>query len=362
MASDPISRRRVLAAAGAGLGGALAGCFNPPQAAEESPSPSPIESDTAAADPVGTEVYADVYESVIPSVALIENENAGQGSGFVFRDHLITNYHVVQESTSVHVRYRGHQWEQARVIASDVFADIAVMQPVSLPETAQSLPVRSTVPAVGTEVLAVGNPLELSDSVTRGIISGRNRSIPGPTGYSIPNAVQTDAIIHPGNSGGPLVDTEGQVGGGVVSGRAEGIGFAVSAPLVNRIVPALIEDGEYDHPHLGVVIRPVTPQLAAANDLPEIRGVYVTDLIEDGPSDGILRGTEPGLEEDDLPVGGDVIVELAGEPVATADDLSTILAFETAPGETVPVGIYRDGVYTEVSVRIGVRPAPDPQD
>lgn len=368
MSDEGIGRRSFVRLAGAAIAGGLAGCVVAPR--PDSPSGQDGTSGAPGGTPTADDqtgpadgTYARLYEETIPSVLLVNTPGGtGHGSGFVYRDHILTNYHVVREATSVDVRFHGNEWRTARVVGRDAYADLAVMAVPDRPTAADSLEVRSTTPPIGTEVVVVGNPFEFDASLTRGVVSGVNRALPSPTGFTIPNTLQTDATIHPGNSGGPLLTTDGRVAGVVVGVRASGIGFAISAPLVRRIAPVLVDRGSYDHPYLGVVITPVTPRIAAANDLPGVRGVYVLEVDPNGPVAGRLNGTdeETTVDGSTVPVGGDVIVSIAGRAVDTTDQLSTAIAFETRPGETVEVGVVRDGESDTERVTMGTRPEVEP--
>lgn len=361
MVPDPVSRRRVLGLTGAVLTAGIAGCLTAPsrpssnQRDDSTPSPEPTETSDTESDP-----FVDVYRSVIPSVQLVAQSTGGHGSGFVYDGHILTNHHVVGDARTIGLRFHEHEWRSGEVIGRDRFADLAILAVDDRPANADSLPVLEDVPPIGTTVAAVGNPFALDSSLSQGIISGVNRALPGPAGYTIPNVVQTDAIVHPGNSGGPLLDRHGRVVGAVVGGQADGVGFAISAPLIREIAPVLIEEGRYEHSHLGVVITPVTLTIAEANNLPEPRGVYILEVQDGGPVDGDLVGSDGETSIDGIPVptGGDVIRALAGNSVDTTDELSSILTFETQPGEKTSIELFRDGGRIEQTITPGVRPEP----
>ena len=347
---DDPTRRRFLAAT-AGLTAGLAGCstgFRDP--------PDPISRPSAGTG--GSGRYTEVYEATVDSVAYVGDARGG-GSGFVYDDYVVTNEHVVAGSDSLDVRFADGEWREAAVNASDTYADLAVLA-TDVPAGAPPLSFVEGVPPVGTEVLALGSPFGLESSVSTGIISGKNRSLPGPTGYAIPNTVQTDAGLDPGNSGGPLVTMDGEVTGIAVAGAGTSVGFAVSPLLARRVLPELIETGGYDHPYLGIGLLPVTPTLAEANDLPEARGVFVVEVLDDGPADQTLRGADGETVVDDqrVPTGGDVLVELAGTRIDSNADLGTTLALELSPGQRVDATVVRDGERQSITVPIGSRPDP----
>ena len=363
------TRRGFLSAAGAV---AIAGCTSP--ATEAGPEDDPDGTESPAADNnvtgladegINSETYAAVAESVSQSVVRVQiyedGIESGQGSGFLHRGHVVTNEHVVYGGDDVRLQYADDSWYDGDIVGTDPYSDLAVLSPgrdLSVGDVPPELDLVDRTPDIGTEVLAFGAPFGLGGSVTQGIISGRNRSLPAPNDYQIPDAVQTDAAVNPGNSGGPLVTLEQEVAGVVTATRGENVGFAVSAPLADRIVPSLIEDGEYEHSRLGVQVRPVTPTVAEVNDLKEVRGVYVVEVVSDGPADGVLEGAT-GSETvggRSIPTGGDVIVGFEDTEIDTNEDLARFLALETSPGETIDVHVVRDGGRVTGSLTLGTRP------
>lgn len=303
--------------------------------------------------------YSEIYERTIGSVAFVGDETGG-GSGFVHDGVIVTNQHVVGDSSTVDVRFRNGEWHTAGVTATDVYADLAVLS-TEIPDYATPLSFVEAIPAVGAEVLALGNPFGFESSVSAGIISGRNRSLPNEqTGFSIPNTVQTDAGLEPGNSGGPLVTMDGKVAGVAVAGAGANVGFAVSPLLARRVLSELIRSGNYEHPFLGIRLVEVTPAIAEANDLDEPRGILVIEVMDDAPVGDALRGIadETVIDGQRIPVGGDVIVSLAGNEIGSGAELGTTLALELSPGDRVPATVIRDGERQEITIGIGARPAP----
>jgi S1-C subfamily serine protease len=313
--------------------------------------------------------YADLYAETIDSVVQLRvyvdstyGSGTAGGTGFVYDDgHVVTNDHVVQNAREVYVRFRETGWQSASVVGSDVYSDLAVLSVEDRPEAAAPLSLLETDPAVGTEVMAIGNPFQYSGSASVGIVSGINRTLPSPTNFSIPDAIQTDAAVNPGNSGGPLVTLEGDVAGVVNSGGGDNIGFAISAPLTRRVVPALIEDGEYEHSYMGVRLGNVGPLVAEANDLEAATGVYISVVSEGGPSDGVLQGRDERREINgvEVPVGGDVIVRMGETPIPTRQALSSFLSLRTSPGDSIEVEVVRDGQRQVVELTLGTRPEPE---
>jgi 2-alkenal reductase len=220
--------------------------------------------------------------------------------------------------------------------------------------------------AVGQTTVAIGNPFGLEGTLTTGVISALGRSIPAITPFSIPQAIQTDAAINPGNSGGPLLDLRGNVIG--VNAQIEtngtsrtnsGVGFAIPVSVVKRVVPVLIEKGEYSWPWLGVQGIDLSPALSEAMDLPEDRGAYIIAVAPGGPAEKSgLRGAQDEVivEDRQFYVGGDVITSIDGQPVQSFNDLLLYIAFRTEPGQKVVVTIYRDAGFQDLDVQLAPRP------
>ncbi|ESP88697.1 S1C family serine protease [Candidatus Halobonum tyrrellensis] len=385
------TRRAVLAAASATVAG-LGGCLSlgssgapgrAPDAGDLDDAGDPADANgassandasgtaggTASADAPGlTSAAAAVYERVVPSVVgvLVYDETglAGSGSGFVHDGGVVvTNDHVVAGATEVKLRFHGNEWADAAVVGTDPYSDLAVLDPAARPGDPDPLAFvdADPEPAVGTDVLAIGSPYGYAGSASEGIVSGVDRLLPAPNDFLIADAVQTDAALNPGNSGGPLVTRDGRVAGVVSSAGGENLGFAISAALARRVVPALAADGAYAHPYVGVRLLEVSPTVAEAYGAADVGGVVVTDVVAGGPAAGVLRGatgseTVNGVE---VPTGGDVIVAIAGTEVETQADLSNVLALDTAPGETVSLTVRRGGRRRTVSLELGERPAPD---
>lgn len=308
--------------------------------------------------------YAGVYEATVDSVVLVQTSGGrgqgGQGSGFVHDDYLLTNQHITRGESAVSVQFSRNDWREASLVGEDVYADLAVLE-TDLPDYAAGLSFVDQQPPVGTEVVALGNPFGLSSSVSAGIVSGTNRSLQSPSGVSIPDAIQTDAAVNPGNSGGPLVTLDGAVAGVISAGGGDNIAFAVSAALATRVVPALIDGGEYDHPYLGVNVVPMTPELAEANGLPDPTGVYVSQVAPDGPTANTLRGStgETTVGGRAVPTGGDVLLDLVDQAIETPSQLSSTLALDLSPGDTTAATVRRDGSEESVELSVGTRPPPD---
>ncbi|MFC7072122.1 S1C family serine protease [Halovenus rubra] len=377
MEQTGMSRRHLLAGVGSLLSASVAGCVL--QAPEEIPSTEsestdrnlgefPETSDTpeGTIEKPSTEgAQSEVYDAVIDSVAGVEiqtPQGPAGGTAWVYNDsYLVTNEHVVSFDVPPYVRFPDAGWREASVVGTDIHSDLAVIEVTNKPENATPLPLVEEPQAVGTPVAAVGNPFNLAGSLTTGVISGLDRNIrPRGQPYSIADGIQFDAAVNPGNSGGPLVTYGGDVVGVVSAGQrqAQNIGFAISAAMVQNVVPALIADGEYEHSHMGIQLYDVRPPIIKANDLPVTWGVYIDDTLPGGPSDGILEGTTETQSVDgrDVPVGGDVIVRMGDWAIPSQERLSAFLALETDPGDTIEIEIIRNAERETISLTLGARP------
>lgn len=354
--------------------------------AEDSNRATTIEEAGGAAidSGMGAEWVREVYTRDGPGVVSVyvssEEIGPGGGSGFVIDDrgHIVTNQHVVEGADAVSVRFASGAQEEAEVIGEDPSTDIAVLK-VDVPKGAlKPLDLGdSDVVAVGDPVVAIGNPLDVGISVTTGIVSGIGRPVPAPNNYTIDGAVQTDAALNPGNSGGPLLDEKGMVigvnaqaadsGGGL----AQGLGFAVPINTARGVARQLIATGEVQHGYIGVQMFPAgieelaaysgrsTRELAEEYGLPE-SGAIVSEAVADGPADDAGLEGGGGREEEEivgLPVPmGDVITEVRGEPVTTPDDLIAVVN-SLKPGDALPLTVVTpDEEPREVTVRLGEQP------
>jgi len=283
---------------------------------------------------------------------------AGQGTGFQYDDsHLVTNAHVVGTGTEAQVRFHDGTWASGTVRGTDPHSDLAVIEVDTVPDSSQALPFSGEPPTIGQEVVVIGNPYNLDGSVSSGIVSGTDRLIPSPAGYRIPDAIQTDAAVNPGNSGGPLMGLDSSVVGVVNSKQGDNIAFGVSAALTQRVVPELIQTGTYEHAYMGVSLQAITPTIAEANDLEEPRGLLVVRTVRGGPADGVLQPSNvESVGGTRVPVGGDVILAVDGTAIGTFEDLASHLALEMRPSDTIDVTILRDGEEQTVALTLSARP------
>jgi S1-C subfamily serine protease len=289
--------------------------------------------------------------------------------------YIVTNQHVVAGADSVSVRFASGARERAEVVGEDPSTDTAVLKVNASEETLKPLTLGdSDTVQVGDPVIAIGNPLNVGVSVTTGIVSGLGRPIPAPNNYTIDGAVQTDAALNPGNSGGPLLDGNGTVIGvnsQIVSetGAFQGVGFAVPINTVKSVAEQLIETGRVEHGYVGVRMFPVgVEELAVYSDqsaeelsqqygLPE-NGAIISEAVEGGPADEAgLRGGERVEEIAGLPLPlGDVITEVEGDPVSTPDDVIKVVN-SLKPCDDLNLTVVTPGEGArEVTLSVGVQP------
>ncbi len=294
------------------------------------------------------------------------------GSGFVIdkAGHVVTNYHVVEGAKTVQVSFSNHESMRARIVGSDPATDIAVLK-VAVPSRALrplTLGNSSTV-EVGDQVIAIGNPLGYDRSVTSGIVSAVQRSITAPNQVStIGHVIQTDAALNHGNSGGPLLNADGEVIGvnaQIAPSNANaniGIGFAIPINTVKQVTSTLIDHGKVQHAFLGIEAKAIDSQVAQIFHLPVDRGLLLARVIKGtGAAQAGLRAgsTEVVVEGESWPAGGDVLVRADGHPLATVDDLRNVIA-DKKPGSSLKLELYRGVKKLTVSVKLGRQPASPP--
>ena len=315
------------------------------------------------------EHLADLYEKAVQSVVFIRARTAGgegSGSGFVWDTdgHVVTNYHVVQDSTSLTVKFFNGREYTANIVAFDLDADLAVIKLNDVEHELVPIAIGSSFELrPGEMAIALGNPFGEEFTMTTGIVSAVSRTLrSGFSLYSIPAVVQTDAAINPGNSGGPLLDMDGAVIGVNTQIRSEsrqnsGVGFAVPVDLVKRVVPSLIANGRHEYSLMGISGDEVDIQIRIDAGLPgDVTGAYVIRATAGGPADraGIRQESgSRGFENWD----GHIIVSINSVRMKSMDDLIAYLALNTAPGDEIIVGIYRDGAEIAIPMTLGARPA-----
>jgi putative serine protease PepD len=323
----------------AGVGGAV-GAGVALETRDEPPAATP----TATAQPVARTAssIAAVYERVKDGVVEVSTSGAtggATGSGFVIDEegHIVTNQHVVAGAQSVSVQFTDGSEETAEIVGTDPSTDIAVLdvdRPSSL-LTPLSFAGEGSL-QVGNQVIAIGSPFSLEGTLTTGVISALGREIRSPNGFQIENAVQTDAALNHGNSGGPVLDTQGRVVGVAAqiaseSGGSDGIGYAVPGDTAQRVARELIADGTVDHAYLGV-------------SLPDDGAARLEEVRRDTPAD------RAGLQS------GDEVTAVDGDAIDSGDDLRSAIDAKK-PGDKITLTIERAGSARTVQVTLGQRPA-----
>jgi S1-C subfamily serine protease len=317
--------------------------------------------------------------SVFPGSSLTDllggsGEQEGLGSGFVVdrAGEIATNAHVVttgqnaalKRAKSVYVQFGDGNQVAAQIVGADPNSDVALikvkpkglkLQPLSLGD--------SDAVIVGQPVAAIGSPFGEPQSLSVGVISGLNRTIDSLNRFKISSAIQTDAAINHGNSGGPLVDAQGRVLGinsqiQSTGGGGEGVGFAVPVKSVKTAVSQLRSKGHVDYAYLGISSVPVFPQLARRLGLRVNHGALVRDVTSDGPA--AAAKVKPSTKDLSFQaatyrVGGDVIVSVDGKPLGSDSDLSNAIA-DKQPGDEVTLTLYRGHRKLDVKVKLGARP------
>ncbi|MRN40497.1 MAG: trypsin-like serine protease [Nitrosopumilales archaeon] len=311
----------------------------------------------------------------IPTLNL-QNPQSGNatalGSGIVYdtKGHIITNNHVVGTAKIVDVTFIDGNRYTANVVGTDIYNDLAVLKitgNLTKPVTPLQLG-NSSALEVGDQVIAIGNPFGLDDTMTTGIVSQKGRLLPDTSsGFSIPDVIQTDALIDPGNSGGPLLNMQGQVVGintaAVISdkGGFSGIGLAISSNTAKRIVPILIEKGNYTHPYLGLTAATLTSDLSGSVSglKPNFQGILVDSIVKGGAVDKAgLHGST--TDQYGNKHGGDIITAVDSLQVKRMEDLISYVEEHKSVGDKIVLSVYRTGQTLNLQAVLQQRPSPLP--
>ncbi len=295
------------------------------------------------------------------------NGDGGIGSGFVFdkKGHIATNAHVVDDAKKIVVTFLDGRSYNAEIIGTDEYTDIAVIKVNADLKLLHPLPLGdSSNLKVGEPIAAIGNPFGLSGSMTSGIVSQLGRLLPSGSGYSIPDVIQTDAAINPGNSGGPLLNMRGEVVGmntaiQSTTGEFTGVGFAIPSKTIVKIVPTLIEKGEYKHPWIGISGRDIDPDLAKILGLKDAVGFLIITVVENSPaSKAGLIGSEKTIQVQGVnyPMGGDIILSVDEIEVRKIDDILVHLQRAKSVGDEMVLEILRDNRTTNITIILQERP------
>jgi S1-C subfamily serine protease len=331
---------------------------------------------------------ASIYEKLSPGVVTITSifggqsasailgggGAAGQGSGFVIDGdgHVATNAHVITNGTGdkiakakeVYVQFPDGNQVPAKIVGYDPNADVGMIKVD--PEGLNLVPLNlghTGAVHVGDPVAAIGSPFGEENSLSVGVVSAKNRTIEALTDFSISDAIQTDAAINRGNSGGPLLDARGRViginsqirssGGGSV-----GVGFAVSVDTIRRSLTQIRADGKASYAYIGISSQPLYPQLADKLGVPVKDGAVISDVVNGGPADkaGLKGGgKEIRFQASLVKVGGDVITKVNGKPITRDNDFSELIT-RYRPGDTITLELYRGHDRRTAQVTLSERP------
>lgn len=324
-----------------------------------------------------SELYEKVKESVVVVRGVIVQYDIFhrayytqvQGSGFVYNHTgqmvIITNYHVIEDAINITVTFIDGDGYAATVLGYDPYADLAVLSTTAPQSELKPLEIiSSSTLEVGDIVVAVGNPYGLAGSMSIGIVSALGRTITEEEtgGYPIADIIQTTTPLNPGNSGGPLLNLQGQVIGitTAIISDSQGLGFAIPSNTILREISLLITYGYYDqHPWLGISGVDMTYEIAQAMNTNVTYGVLITQVISDSPADkaGLKGGTQTVLVSGEyVTIGGDIIIAMNGTKITSTDELSAYLEEHTAPGQTITLTIVRSNQAVNVSVELEKRP------
>ena len=313
------------------------------------------------------DIFEKSEESIVQVSVLRGDSDGGMGSGFVYSDegYVITNQHVVQDAEKVMITFLDGESYIGDVVGRDRDLDIAVVK--VNPSNTYLQPIKigdSSKLRVGEKIAAIGNPFGLSGSMTSGIVSQMGRLLPQESGYSIPDVIQTDAAINPGNSGGPLINMKGEVVGintaiQSATGEFSGIGFAVPSNTLEKVVPVLIDKGEFKHPWMGISGTDVDPELAEARGLNSSKGFLVVSVIEESPAEqaGLVGVTETEeIDGREIALDGDIIISIDEKTVRKISDILVHLQREKSVGDEMVLTINRNGEIMELTMILEERP------
>ena len=323
-------------------------------------------------------VYRDWRPSVVTVISRpvstdfrAKPEGSGTGSGFIIDDqgHILTNNHVVGDERRLEVTLSSGTTVPAELVGRDARFDLAVVR-ANVPRDQLRVMTLgdSDQVQVGEQAIAIGNPYGLEGTVTTGIVSSRRPVVNEPGGGDgiLVNAIQTDASVNPGNSGGPLLNSRGEVIGintvGLMPGGGQaGLNFAIPINNAKRILPDLLAKGSYAHPFVGIGSAEITPQIASALNLSVQEGLLIQSVEQNsGAARAGLRGGSQQREVGprQISVGGDIVVAIDGQKVRRPEELIAYLELNKKAGENITLTLVRDGQQRDVQVTLGERPAP----
>ncbi len=342
------------------------------------PQPQVAQVQTSTPSTEGERYFSEIYNRVSPSVVSINvsgtsldgSQFGASGTGFVIdKDgHIVTNDHVVADSSQIEVNFLDGTIVKGEIVGLDPDSDLAVIK-VDLP-AAQLIPITfgdSDKLFIGESTLAIGSPFSQRWTLTTGIVSALGRTISGQTRYSVGSVIQTDAAINPGNSGGPLLNLQGEVIGVNSQILSEtrsnsGIGFAIPSNLVKRVADILITKGSVDYSYLGIQgASNLDLALIEALNIPNnTRGVVISRVEQGGPAAlaGLKSASQPTLiNGENVPTNADIITAIDGIQITDMSGLVSYLAINTQPGQKIDLTVLRNGQQITLPVTLDARPA-----
>lgn len=355
----------VSATVGAVVGGQVVLAVTEPRAVSSEPStftdvPAQLQVSNTQIETAITQTVEKVGPAVVTVIGTVPGQNTffgrtpdGQssGSGFIIspEGYIVTNNHVVENASDLSVVLSDGTQLPAQVISTDIFADLAVLKADGQMPAVATIGNSDNLKS-GETVIAIGSPLgEFRNTVTVGVISATGRLLDSGNGYYMEDLLQTDAAINQGNSGGPLVNLNGEVigintlivrGGNGGSAVAEGLGFAIPSNTARFIAERIISQGYFARPYMGVSYQSISPSIARRYDLPTQWGAYVTDVGFDSPA------ASAGLQR------GDIIVSISGQSIDEENSYINVL-FTYQPGDQVTIKVLRDGQEMIFNVLLG---------
>jgi S1-C subfamily serine protease len=308
---------------------------------------------------------ANIYEDAYKSVVVITTPTR-QGSGFLYNtsNMILTNWHVVEGETDIHVKFYNGTIESAALVGLDAYSDVAVLMVPSSPPEAKPLQLgNSSNLYVGQQVVAIGNPLGLTGSLSSGYVSQVNKIIEITEVPITVSVVQLDITLAPGNSGGPLLDMSGNVVGITNAGTSYGFNFAIPSNIVKRVFASIVEKGYYNHPFIGFYLLELTPEVVNDQNIFNIEpfqsGLLVWDVIADYPAEQAgLKGVVETIDSQGQPgyMAKDIILAVDGHQTLTIAEWTSYVEEHVSLGQTLTLTVWRSGITTTVDVTATYRP------